>query len=189
MRYGSMRFRKSWYNGRRGTRSDEGDTVARKHELNWWRRIWAPILALPIGKALARYIVLPMDQALLPLTRGRVSLSALLYPTLLLTTIGARSGQTRTVPLLFLHHGEQLVLIASNYGSTRHPAWYFNLRANPVAQTTYRGRTRTFVAHEASGVEYDELWQRAVAYYPAYQAYRRSTAGRPIPIMVLTPHP
>lgn len=163
--------------------------MAHHRYLNWWRRIWMPLLASPLGAALVRFGVQPIDRFLLPLTRGRLSLSALIYPTLMLTTIGARSGQPRTVPLIFLPYGEQIILIGSNFGGTHHPAWYFNLRANPLAQVTFRGRTRAFIAHEAQGYERAELWQRAVAYYPGYQAYQRRAEGRNIPIMVLTPRP
>lgn len=163
--------------------------MARNKHLNWWRRIWAPILSTPLGAAVARYGVQPIDRLLLPLTRGRMSISALLYPTLMLTTTGARSGQPRTVPLIFLPHGEQIILIASNFGGTQHPAWYFNLRANPIAQVTFRGRTQAFIAHEVQGIERAELWQRALAYFPGFQAYQRRADARTIPIMVLTPRP
>ncbi len=163
--------------------------MAGNKSMNWWRRLWVPVVASPLGANLLRYGVQPIDRLLLPLTRGRLSLSALIYPTLMLTTIGARSGQARTVPLIFLPNGEQIVLIASNFGGTRHPAWYFNLRANPLAQVTLRGRTRLFIAHEAGGIEREELWQRAVSYYSGYQNYQQRTAGRTIPIMVLTPRP
>jgi deazaflavin-dependent oxidoreductase (nitroreductase family) len=163
--------------------------MARNKGLNWWRRMLVPLAASPLGSLVVRYFVQPIDRLLLPLSRGRVSFSAFLYPTLMLTTIGARSGQPRRTPLIFLPDGERFVLIASNFGGERHPAWYYNLRANPVAQVTLRGRTRAFIAHEAGGVEREELWQRAVAYYPGYRAYQRRTGGRAIPIMVLAPRP
>jgi F420H(2)-dependent quinone reductase len=167
----------------------ERTRMTHKKHLNWWRRIWTPIFASSSGAAFIRYAIQPLDRLLLQFTRGRCSIAALLYPTLILTTIGARSGQPRSVPLSFMPDGDQIVLIASNFGGTRNPAWYSNLRANPRADVTFRGRTRTFIAHEAGGIERDELWRRAVAYYPGYQAYQRRTGGRIIPIIVLTPHP
>jgi deazaflavin-dependent oxidoreductase (nitroreductase family) len=148
-----------------------------------------PLLASPVGAWLVRHVARPIDLVLLPLSRGRFSFAAIFYPTLLLTTIGARSGQRRQAPLVFLPDGDRIILIASNYGGTRHPAWYHNLRANPVAEVLLRGRTRRFIAHEAQGIERAELWARAVAYYPGYHSYQGRTDGRLIPIMVLTPHP
>jgi deazaflavin-dependent oxidoreductase (nitroreductase family) len=70
----------------------------------------------------------------------------------LLTTTGARTGRTRTVPLLYLADGDRLILVASNGSRPHHPAWYYNLKAHPQVQVAIRGRSRTYLAHEASAV-------------------------------------
>ena len=107
-----------------------------------------------------------------------------------LTTIGAKSGQLRTVPLVGIPDGDRWVVIASNFGQAHHPAWYYNLKQHPQATVTQHGRTGDYVAAAASGEEYDRLWQKAVSLYAGYAAYKTRTGGREIPIIVLTPdHP
>ena len=81
------------------------------------------------------------------------------------------------------------MLIASNFGQAHHPAWYYNLKKHPQATVTLRGHTADYVAGEASGEEYDRLWQRAVALYGGYAAYKTRTGGRAIPIIILAPDP
>ncbi len=154
---------------------------------NLWQRLWTPLLAAAPGRALIRHVALPIDRVLLPLTRGRLTISRLLYPTLLLTTTGARSGRPRDTPLIYLRDGERIVLLASNFGEPRHPAWYHNLRATPRALVTAGGATAPYLAREAEGAEREELWRRALAFYGGYAAYSRRAGGRRIPIMVLEP--
>lgn len=152
---------------------------------SFWQRLWTPLVASPLGSAVVRHLSQPLDRALLQLTRGRVTASQLLYPTLLLTTIGAKSGQPRDTPLIFFRDGARIVLIGSNYGGTRHPGWYHNLRANPYALVTLGGSTRPCLAREVLGAEREELWRRAVAYYPGFAVYQRRAGERLIPIIVL----
>jgi deazaflavin-dependent oxidoreductase (nitroreductase family) len=154
---------------------------------NLWQRLWTPLLAAAPGRALIRYIVQPIDRALLPLTKGRLTISRLLYPTLLLTTTGARSGQPRATPLIYFRDGGRIVLLASNYGEARHPAWYHNLRATPRVLVTLDGASAPYLAREAEGAEREELWRRALAFYGGYAAYSRRAGGRRIPVVVLEP--
>ena len=86
-----------------------------------------------------------------------------------------------------IEDGERVVLIASNFGRAHHPAWYHNLRANPVATLSVRGRENTYIAREAAGIEREDYWRQAVELYAGYAAYQKRTGGRKIPIMVLTP--
>jgi F420H(2)-dependent quinone reductase len=131
----------------------------------------------------------PFDRVLLRLSRGRISTTSLVMPSLVLTTTGAKSGQPRATPLVFIPDGGRIILIASNGGLPRNPAWYYNLRANPRARVTFGGRTRDCLAHEARGVEREELWRHAVAAYPGYAVYQQRTQGRTIPVMVLESAP
>lgn len=105
-------------------------------------------------------------------------------PILLLTTKGRRSGQLRTVPLMYVP-GEEPVLVASNGGNPSHPAWYLNLLAEPKATIEIEGRRAEVVARTAGGEEREALWRRAVAIYPAYANYQRRT-GRQLPVVVLS---
>lgn len=127
-----------------------------------------------------------IDRPLLRLTGGRVSLTVG-APVLLLTTRGAKSGQLRTTPLVYVRDGDNIALIASNGGQPRNPAWYYNLRANPDAELTVGERSGRYLAHEAQGVERERLWRKAVALNPGYAVYQRRAGGRVIPVMVLVP--
>jgi proline iminopeptidase len=105
-------------------------------------------------------------------------------PILLLTTVGRRSGQPRTVPVMYVP-GEEPVLVASDGGSPSHPAWYLNLQAEPHAEIEIEGRRQAVVARTVTGEEREPLWQRAVALYSAYADYQRRT-DRQLPVVVLS---
>jgi len=88
-----------------------------------------------------------IDPPLLRLSGGRVS-SVYPTPVMLLTTTGAKSGLPRTLPLVYLTDGEQVILMASNYGKTSHPAWFRNLTANPKVEVLAGKRSGTYAASE-----------------------------------------
>jgi deazaflavin-dependent oxidoreductase (nitroreductase family) len=71
-------------------------------------------------------------------------------PVLTVTTTGARTGQPRTTPLLGVPAGDDIALIGSSFGRPRNPGWYYNLRANPKAEVTYRDKTIRAIAREAA---------------------------------------
>jgi deazaflavin-dependent oxidoreductase (nitroreductase family) len=109
---------------------------------------------------------------------------------LLLTTTGARSGQTRVNPLAFTRDGDNYVIIASKGGAPAHPDWYHNLVAHPdvnVEVSTSEG-TRHFAANArvAEGAERDRLFAAQAAVMPGFAEYQRNTA-RQIPVVVLEP--
>ena len=107
-------------------------------------------------------------------------------PILLLTTTGRTSGLKRTTPLVYLSDGKNLVIIASNGGSDKHPEWWLNLRSQPKAEVQVGRDVRTVVAHKADGDERERLWRQAVELYYGYDEYRRM-ARREIPVVVLAP--
>jgi deazaflavin-dependent oxidoreductase (nitroreductase family) len=132
-------------------------------------------------------VAMHIDRRLLPLTRGRVS-SAPGQRVGLLETVGARSGQARRTPLLYLRDGDRVVLLASKGGDPRHPAWYWNLRRNPrVRFLGPAGLTGDYLAREAEGAERDRLWAEAVDYYAGFSTYAGRADGRVIPVVVLEP--
>ncbi len=128
-----------------------------------------------------------VDGAVMRLSGGRTTAGGLLsgLPIITLTTTGAKSGRPRSLPLVGIPDGERLILIASNWGQARHPAWYHNLRANPAVTVTRAGETRRMVGRELAGAERDAAWARAVALYPGYRAYLARAGGRVIPVMAL----
>lgn len=117
-------------------------------------------------------------------TRGRVGHHFLGMTTLLLTTLGRKSGQPRSTALMYLHDGPALAVVASNLGSDRPPAWWLNLQANPVAEVRLGPERRRVRAREATAEERAALWPRFVDLYADYAAYERATS-RTIPIALL----
>lgn len=135
-----------------------------------------------------------IDRPLLRLTHNRMSLTSLLagVPVITLTTIGAKSGEPRTVPLVCIldeHEPDTFALVASNWGQRHHPAWYHNLKACPRATCSIFGRTAEYEAHEATGQEYEKFWQGAMATYIGFPLYKQRASNRHIPIMVMRPLP
>lgn len=128
-----------------------------------------------------------VDRPLLAWSRGRWSLTRLLagVPMILLTTHGARSGQARTQPLVGLPVEGKIILIATNWGQARHPAWYHNLKAHPQARVTLGGETFDVTARQTEGDERQRYWEMAVRVYPGYALYVERTGGRKIPVMAL----
>ncbi|WP_327356805.1 nitroreductase/quinone reductase family protein [Streptomyces sp. NBC_01304] len=107
---------------------------------------------------------------------------------LLLTTKGARSGQERTTPLVYLPGGErELVVFALNGGAPTAPAWYHNLRAHPGDLTVEVGGDRYRARHVEieDGEAYEELWRRQIAIEPKFAGFR-AKAGRRVPLVGLT---
>ena len=105
---------------------------------------------------------------------------------LLLTTIGRKSGQPRTTPLLYLQDGDNVVLAASKGGMPHHPLWYLNLQANPNVEVEIGSKKTPMAARQASAEEKERLWPRLVEIYPPYAGYQART-DRDIPVIILTP--
>ncbi|MGH0035622.1 MAG: nitroreductase family deazaflavin-dependent oxidoreductase [Myxococcota bacterium] len=111
---------------------------------------------------------------------------------LLLTTTGRRSGLPRTTPLAcFARGGEggeprEWVVVGSNNGQERHPAWWLNLEAQPLARIQVGAERHDVRARLAEGEERADLWPWLVQRNPVYARYERRTR-RPIPVVVLSP--
>jgi deazaflavin-dependent oxidoreductase (nitroreductase family) len=105
-------------------------------------------------------------------------------PVLLLTTTGARSGEQRTTPVVYLPDGERMVIFASKAGAPENPAWFHNLRAHP--QVTVEVGTETLKANAVitSGEERERLFRRQADLQPQFEEYARRTT-REIPVIAL----
>lgn len=130
-----------------------------------------------------------VDRPVYRLSRGRHTLASLLsgIPVAMLTTTGARSGKPRTVPVLGLPSSEGLVVIASNFGQERHPAWYYNLRADPTGEVVIDGEKRRFRAVEAQGERRERIWQEGLRVYPGWSQYKKRASHREIAVFILEP--
>ena len=128
-----------------------------------------------------------VDKAVLKLTKGKYTASGILgWDIIQLTTIGAKTNQPRTMPLVALFDREKIALIASSLGREHNPAWYYNLKKNPECDVQWKGRSSKYIAREVEGNEYEKYWQLALSYYAGYEKYKER-AGRKIPVIVLEP--
>jgi deazaflavin-dependent oxidoreductase (nitroreductase family) len=105
-------------------------------------------------------------------------------PTLRLRTIGRRTGSSRENALFYIEHEGDFVVVASNAGSERQPAWWLNLGVRPEASVRLRGQRIPVKARQASAAEEAALWPRLDRFLPIYADYRSQTS-RPIPIVIL----
>lgn len=120
------------------------------------------------------------------LTRGRFMGRIGRAPVLLLTTTGRRSGEPRTAPVVFIRDGEALIVIGSNAGNARVPAWALNLRAHPDAEVQVGGERRRVRARVSEGSERERLWTLVNDDYAGFEDYKQLT-DREINVFVLEP--
>lgn len=107
-------------------------------------------------------------------------------PVIILTTVGAKTGKVRKVPLMRVEHEGSYAAVASLGGAPKNPVWYHNLKANPEIDLRDGATTYLMTAREVFGAEYEQWWGRAVAAFPDYADYQRKT-DRKIPLFVLEP--
>jgi deazaflavin-dependent oxidoreductase (nitroreductase family) len=119
-------------------------------------------------------------------TKGRLGGTVSHAPVLLITTTGRRTGAQRTAPVLYIRDGERLIVIGSNAGNERAPAWSLNLKANPQAEVELRGERRLVTARLAQEPERGELWRKMNERYSGFEDYKAHTS-REIPVFVLEP--
>jgi deazaflavin-dependent oxidoreductase (nitroreductase family) len=118
----------------------------------------------------------PLDRYVIERSRGRyTALGPLGAPTMLLTTTGASTGQTRTTPLLFARDGDDIVVAGSNFGQEHHPAWSKNLIVHPDATVTIGGTAVPVTAELLSGDEAQAGFERMIEVVPVYAEYRNRT--------------
>lgn len=105
-------------------------------------------------------------------------------PLVLLTTTGAKSGKTRTTPLVYLPDGDRIIVFASKGGSPTHPSWYHNLLANPRATVEVGTDQFEVTAVELEGEERDRLYSKHAEQHPQFAEYQ-ATTSRTIPVIAL----
>lgn len=158
------------------------------HTPNSLQRFFHRVAALkPISRLLSR-ILQPADELILFLTRGKHTFAELLLPTIVVETVGARTGERRTHPLGGFLDGDKYVLVGTNFGGKNHPAWVHNLRAHPQCAVHVQGRIQNYIAREVEGEEREKYRQLAISYYHAYEIYEQRAAPRKISVWVLEPH-
>ena len=144
-------------------------------------RAFAAVATTPLGNLISRAFFWKLDPILLRATGGRLSM-ALLFPTAVLETRGAKSGTVRRNAVIYFHDGERVVIVASNAGSANHPAWFHNLRAQPDVTLNGIPMRATVVTDDAA---LRRLWPLAENVFEPFAKYRRAAAkaSRTIPIV------
>ncbi|MGC4961531.1 nitroreductase family deazaflavin-dependent oxidoreductase [Gordonia sp. DT101] len=107
-------------------------------------------------------------------------------PMCLLTTIGRKTGEPRTAPLLYLRTGDSFVVVASQGGLPKNPAWYLNLVANPEVTIQVGKEIHELTARTATDAERDDLWPQLVSLYADFDTYAAWT-DREIPVVICEP--
>ena len=107
-------------------------------------------------------------------------------PTLLLTCIGRKSGEKRTTPLVFMQHGEDMIVVGSLAGYDTHPAWYHNVRANPECWVQLDRNEITAVARDVTDEERADLCPKLTEMFPPWGFFQKQT-DRPFSIVILSP--
>lgn len=150
-------------------------------------RIVSRVFLSPLGTRFGRDIASRLDPTLIRLTRGRVS-SVWPFPAVVLTHVGAKSGRTRTSALVYFTDRGRVILIATNFGGSRNPDWYHNVKANPIVTLYGRGVCGRFIAEEIYGAERERLFQRAKDGPGPYGKYEQAAAAqsRCVPVITFT---
>ena len=140
-----------------------------------FRRVLGPLLLPPVERFVAW------------ISHGSVQVSALLVPSLVLHTVGAKSGEPRDAALMYTPDGQGRAIVAgTNFAGARHPAWTTNLLAHPDAAITVRGRRMIVHATPVPDAERDAAWARIEAQWPGYRNYERES-GRTVRLFRLQP--
>lgn len=127
-----------------------------------------------------------LNTPLYRLSGGRIGGKVGRAPVLLLTTTGRKSGQKRTAPIVYLADGENVVLINTNAGNARIPAWSLNLEANSEAEVELGRERRPVRARIAEGSERADLWRKHVEQFEGFDSYKEKLDREPS-VFVLEP--
>jgi deazaflavin-dependent oxidoreductase (nitroreductase family) len=107
-------------------------------------------------------------------------------PMLLLENVGRKSGELRRTPLLYIEDAGRWIVVASNMGDPKPPAWWLNLQARPESRIRVGPAFHEVRARQAEPVEAADLWPKLDSYYPSYADYR-AKVEREIPVVILEP--
>ena len=127
---------------------------------NWFQRVVQKLASMRFNSWWLAKVLYRIDPIVMKRSGGRSSLTATLtgLPVVILRSIGAKSGLERISPLVGIFDGDKLILIASYFGNKNHPAWYYNLKANPEAWVEFQGQEKRYVSFEVSGKDREKLW-------------------------------
>ncbi|MBW8482529.1 nitroreductase family deazaflavin-dependent oxidoreductase [Actinomadura parmotrematis] len=155
------------------------------------QRAMAPLIQRMAGSVwfskVGPKIVPRLDKVISKATGGRVLMSQGMVPSLLLTTTGAKSGQPREAPLACVPEPDGTwLVVGSNFGREKHPAWTGNLLKTPAATVTFKGRRTPVTAHLLEGDEREQVWPTLLKVWPVYDQYA-ARVDRNLRVFRLTP--
>ena len=172
-----------------GSRSGRGRAPGRfgASVLQGVRATVAPLTRTTVFRRFAPTVLPPIERMLSRTSNGRVQLSGLLGPSLVLHTVGARSGLGHDAELMYTPDSNGRAIVAgTSFAHSRHPAWTYNLLAHPDAEITVRGRRMRVRATLIDEPERDPAWRRIEQQWPGYRAYERQS-GRTVRLFLLQP--
>lgn len=119
-----------------------------------------------------------IDPWLMRTTGGRIATHVYGFPALLLITTGAKTGQSRTSPLLYARDGDDFLVVGTNFGTEHHPAWTSNLLKTPTARIAIGHDTLDVRAQQVDEATFQRIWPRFTAVYPGYDDYLKRLTHR-----------
>jgi deazaflavin-dependent oxidoreductase (nitroreductase family) len=126
-----------------------------------------------------KHLVSPLDRIVVRISGGRLPPpSSFAVPTLLLTTVGRRSGQERTIPLVYVRDSDRYVVANARPAGERKNPWLLNLRAEGRGRIRVRGQTVQVIAHELDKAEIERWWPALVGVWPAFAEHYAVTGER-----------
>lgn len=144
------------------------------------RTVVSAITRTSAWRRAAHRVMPPIESALAAATGGRVQFSSLFVPSLILTSVGAKSGLPRDTVLMYTADGYGRAIVAgTNWAASTHPAWTYNLLAHPEAEITVRGRRYAVRASVIDGDARERVWRHLESQWPEYRAYERDS-GRTV---------
>jgi len=120
------------------------------------------------------------------LTGGRLMGTFQGLPVVLITMTGAKSGEKRTIPLMYVPYKEGVIIVASQGGAPKSPVWHKNLEADPNIEAQYKSKKMKLRARRVDDAEKAEVWPTCCKHYPAFDDYQKRT-DRNIPVYVCEP--
>src|SRR5690554_2570029 len=138
--------------------------------VNVVRQLAAPVSRTRTFRRVSPRVLPPLERVLKRITGGRVQVSGLLVPTLVLSSVGARSGKIRDTVLMYTPDGRGRAIVAgTSFAREKHPAWTYNLLVNPDAVITVRGRRLAVRAIPVADADRGVAWQRIERQWPGYR--------------------
>jgi deazaflavin-dependent oxidoreductase (nitroreductase family) len=172
------------------TQAESASSKYRHDQGGWFKRFIRESAAWKPVSLFYAHTLHHIDRVVYKCSNGRQTFASWLagLPIVMLTTTGAKSGKPRTVPVVGIPDGDDVVVIASSFARRHNPGWYHNLRANPRASIHWEGRDLQVEARELEGDERRRFYERGIAIYPGWVQYEKR-APRRIPVLRLEPEP